>query len=188
MSKALTPTLFLRAGHHSQDPGAVANGYAENKLTMELRDCIAKELHQLGVQPDVDKDELNLVHDMAYIHMHCKPQDLLLDIHFNAGPAAATGTECFVAIGANGREMEIATELARVTSFTLDIPDRHRFNGHRPKSEAQSQHGRLAVLRPNCHAVLWEVCFITNTGDLASYFENQGPLAKAITKTIAHYV
>lgn len=33
---------FISAGHHDNDPGAVANGYQENELTKELRNIILK--------------------------------------------------------------------------------------------------------------------------------------------------
>ena len=33
---------FISAGHHDNDPGAVANGYQENELTKDLRNRILK--------------------------------------------------------------------------------------------------------------------------------------------------
>lgn len=181
-------TLYLRAGHHIADPGAVANGYAEQNLTIELRDMIAAELEALGICVNKDSDKDDLATDVAKIARLCKPDDILLDIHFNAATPAATGTECFVPLNANDREYNIANSIAINTANVLGIVNRHRFNGNRAKTEAQTHHGRLAVMQPNCINILWEVCFITNAEDLAKYKANKGRLAKTTAHILSNHI
>jgi N-acetylmuramoyl-L-alanine amidase len=177
---ARSPILFLRAGHHDRDPGAVANGVQEAALTIALRDRIARHLRANGVLVELDNDTHNLAQDIARLHTQVRPQDLVLDIHFNAATPAASGTECFVSATPSQRAINIGEQLAIITAAELAIPNRHRFNAGRVKRESQTQHGRLGIMRLPCDVVLWEVCFITNPNDLASYNRNQGSLVCAV--------
>lgn len=178
------PIIFLRAGHHKDDPGAVANGYIERDLTIELRDLLAYELRWAGFTVDVDDDRDSLAVDVQKIANACRPHDLLLDIHFNAATPQTTGTECFVPFNAEAKEIEIAAAIADTCAHVLGIQNRHKYNGNKPKLESQSQHGRLAVMRPNCINVLWEVCFITNTNDMKQYKDRLPELVKEISKKL----
>ena len=36
--------IFISAGHHNNDSGAIGSGYKENKLTIEFRDLVVSEL------------------------------------------------------------------------------------------------------------------------------------------------
>ncbi|MBX3103202.1 MAG: N-acetylmuramoyl-L-alanine amidase, partial [Bacteroidetes bacterium] len=114
-----------------------------------------------------------------------RSQDLVLDIHFNAGPPQATGTECFVATQASQRSLGIAKELAALTAEVLHIPNRHRFNGHQPKREYQTAHDRLGIMRLPTDVVLWEVCFITRQEDLAAYRRHFPELARRVARFLA---
>jgi N-acetylmuramoyl-L-alanine amidase len=179
------PVLFLRAGHHNQDPGAVANGHTEHSLTTRLRDALKAALLPLGVPVHTDTDSDNLATDVAKLHPLVRPQDLVLDVHFNAGPASASGTECFVAMHASQRAQSLAHELAVLTAQVLAIPNRHRYNAMRAKREWQTAHGRLAIMRLPTDVVLWEVAFLTNANDLAAYLQHEAELVRRVARFLA---
>lgn len=149
--------IFLSAGHNLKDSGAVANGYSEAELTMELRDGIAKHLGKIVT----DKDSESLSQYLKRIQTGSG--SVVLDLHFNAGAPTANGAECFVA---NESSREMATELC-------DLFESVGFKNRGVKTEAQSQHNRLAILHDGAKvAVLAEICFITNNKDLGIYFAN----------------
>ncbi|MFO0398585.1 MAG: N-acetylmuramoyl-L-alanine amidase [Sphingobacteriia bacterium] len=180
--------LFLRAGHHRDDPGAVANGQKENELTIALRNDLAQALKARGVVVLVDDDADDLATDVQKIAQQCRPNDILLDLHFNAASPRATGTECLVPLAASRTEVNLANEIAKAAAQCMQIPNRHHYNGGLPKTEAQSHHGRLAIMRPNCHNVLWEVCFLTNAADMAAYAAHHRTLISTLTHTIFPYL
>lgn len=165
--------IFLSAGHHNKDSGAVANGYTEAALTKQLRDAIARHL---TVPYITDDDGETLQQYIARI----KPGDgsVLLDLHFNAGQPSAHGIECLIA-DENSKAM--ATELCHAGEL---IGLRNRG----VKNEAQSQHKRLGILHDGAGiACLLEVCFITNQADLDYYFAGVDCFAKSIAFILAKY-
>lgn len=182
------PVIFLRAGHHRDDPGAVAHGLQENLLTIELRDLLAAELRKRGAVVNLDKDEDDLATDVHKIAALCQPSDVLLDLHFNAASPSATGTECYVPYVPSPDELLLANAIANTAARALGIINRHQANGYSPKSEMQSQHGRLAVMRPTCKNILWEVCFLTNKRDIAAYQRYKKKLVTAMAQTLMEQV
>lgn len=99
-----------------------------------------------------------------------------LDIHFNAANSkTATGTEVYIAKHYTEAELELAGAFARMTSEVLGIPRRKgKLLTAGVKLENESQHTGLGILNKPHQAInlLWEVCFITNPKDVASYRKN----------------
>jgi N-acetylmuramoyl-L-alanine amidase len=170
--------LFLIAGHHIKDPGAVANGYEEAKLTIELQGLIANNVEKLGIDCKKDDPSWRLSEAISWLSINSNEEDLILDLHFNAASPSATGTECYYPFLATDKEIRIANELAKITSETLSIKNRGA------KSELLSQHKRLAIMEPRGTNVLLEVCFITNKSDMESYQKNKVTLANNIARFI----
>ena len=83
---------FISAGHHDNDPGAVANGYQENELTKDLRNRILKYGNSKEIIVDRDSET-----NREYQN-RIKPGagSVVLDIHFDAGPSRVTGVTAFV--------------------------------------------------------------------------------------------
>lgn len=173
--------IFLSAGHHNADPGAVANGYKEAELAKELRDLIAREIKRIGGSYILDKDSETLAQYIARIKPG--PGSVLCELHFNSvDNPKVTGTECLHADSANADSIRLAKEIAETCSKSLGITNRGA------KSESQSKRGRLAILRTAAGiSVLPEICFISNAEDLRKYQERKTQLAACIAHILVAY-
>lgn len=171
---------YPSAGHHNGDLGATANGYREGELTQELRNLVVKELSRLNVKYITDKDDENNRQYQGRIRPGAG--SVIFDIHFNAGPPTATGTEVIVANEANERSKQFAKELADGTAKILGIRNRG------VKDETGTHYSRIGILRlPAGTAALMEVCFITNMSDMAAYQVNKERLAAFYAETLKKY-
>lgn len=172
-------TYFINAGHRGNGTGAMGNGIDEGAEAIWLRDKIVQTLSDYGciVKKDDDKAQLSAV--VKSINTSCKPDDICLDIHFNAAGASATGTECFVREGAKVLEKLIAIELTNKLKSVLGIKNRG------VKTDNQGQHSRLAMCSDiRCNAVLVEICFLSNANDAAAYKEKRYEVVQAIVSSL----
>ncbi len=168
---------FPSAGHHLKDAGATYHGRQENLETISFRNLLTAELKRLGVKFVTDNDtETNREYQNRI-----KPGDgsVILDIHFDAGGATATGTGCFVNAkdfaNKKSSSYKMAEEISEAGSEILEIKNRG------VKSETTTRHGKLGILHLGAGvAVLWEVCFISNDGDMIKLASNKEKLAKKI--------
>lgn len=176
-------TVFLFAGHTGNrlsqdfDPGAVHGTHVEAALTIELRNMVTALLKKDGftVVNDNDSDSLKEVLDAT----NASPEDVLIDLHWNAGPEKATGTEVFVPFRHTTKEKQLATRLSNLISAALQIPNRGF------KDESQTARKRLGVMREEGTNILIEVCFITNKRDMANYELNKAKVAEVIKQCIS---
>ena len=169
--------LFLIAGHSLTDPGAVFNDFRENQLNIEFRD----KLYEI-LQEDYcilrDDDHLSLSKTISWVNKFSKSEDWLIDIHFNAGPATASGAEVFYPLGANAHRVRIAQSLSASLANSMSIPNR----GAKP--DTLTQHKRLGILRDTIpRALLIEVCFM-NSLDLPKYLSNKSAVLDNLAQTI----
>lgn len=173
--------IYLSAGHHLADPGAIGNGYIERDLTIELRDLIVPEIIKLGGKVITDKDSETL---QQYIN-RIKPGDgsVLCEPHFNASAnSSATGAECLYPDSSTSHSVALSREISETISTTLSIRNRGA------KSEKESARGRLAILRTNAGiSCLPEICFIGNKDDMAAYQKVKHILAKRIAAILVKY-
>ena len=159
-------TIFLTAGHHNKDSGAIGNGYKENALNMELRDMITQRIKQLNpnikVWNDDDNDTLSQV--IAKINKVATSNDILLEVHFDASlsPKSSGGT-ALIADGAREKSQLLGAELVNIGSTVLKIPNRGVWN------EKKSNRGRLGILHTPASSVLYEVGFISNPTDMINH-------------------
>lgn len=171
--------IRLIAGHNGEGSGAVSPFLDEGIETIILRNLIAINLTRLGYMDytiDDDKDKLNTV--ITTLKGNVEPDDILIDIHFNAADPKATGTEVFIPTNYDEVEKELACQLLNEVTATLGIRSRG------VKVEGQSQHNRLGMLHLPCHTVLLEVCFLTNKSDVYKYKENREELAERIANIL----
>jgi len=155
--------IHLTAGHHRKDAGATYNGRKEADETIKLRNDITKKLREKGVEVWNDNDDWDLNRVITEIRKFSKSDDIVCDIHFNAGGPTATGCEVFVADDANAAELALAKALVDTIASTLIIRNRG------VKREKDSQHKKLGMMRPTGLNVLIEVCFISNKYDMQQY-------------------
>lgn len=175
-------TVFISAGHSNtpgRDRGAYGNGYHEGDLTVEFRDLLMAELDRLGVPALRDGNDSVTAETVNFIRKKLlQPNSILVDIHFNAAPAVASGTEVIVPERFSVFERDLADELAAFMATTLQIRNRGR------KTEAQTARKKLAWMRSAGENILPEICFISNPGDIRSYQQNKTALAAGMAKII----
>jgi N-acetylmuramoyl-L-alanine amidase len=102
----------------------------------------------------------------------------MIDIHFNAGPPTATGTEVIIKGNPNKFERKIAGKIVEVMSEKLEIRNRG------VKTESSTARGRIGILHVPCNTILLELCFLTNTNDMDNYTKWKFILASAIADII----
>jgi N-acetylmuramoyl-L-alanine amidase len=171
--------IYVFAGHTpGKDSGAVSGQWVEANLTKELRDLVTTELKALGATFQVDDDGMLLKEVIASIHT--SERDVILDIHFNAGSPAATGTEVVIPVNAGAHEKANAAALLALINKASGIPSRGVID------ETQTARKRLGIMRPNGLNMLVEVCFITNTKDMELYQSHKAAIAKAIAELLVN--
>lgn len=162
--------IYIFAGHHDKDPGAVANGQKEADLTKELRQLIIRPFEDVTIDDDADTLS-TLLKKIGKLHR----TDYVMDIHFNSVTnPKATGTEVFITDNDNSVEREWAQQVVDTTANILGI------NNRGIKTESQAKRGRLGILHTGATTILWEVCFMSNPDDLGRYHANKEALACAI--------
>ena len=178
--------FYIIAGHDLvRDPGAVnhALNLTEAREAVSLRDSITQKLQPLGATVINDNDSWNLAKTINKIISKVKPNDILIDIHFNAATPAARGVEAFVSDPCTQTENEIAHQLCAITNDVLGIPIRQNWTPSLlpgVKYETATRHKRLGILRPNCQNILWEVCFISNDIEIKNYLNLRDVLATKV--------
>ena len=173
--------IYLLAGHTPKgitiDPGAIANGFLEADLTMEIRDMVADRLRSMGYEVYEDDDTHRLQQVLNGIDS--TESDIVFDIHFNAG--GGTGVECIVP----ERSTELERDMANKVNVMLASLMRIRNRG--VKGEQLTARKRIAVMRENGINVLLETCFIDNANDIRAYQANKQRIANELAIIIAEF-
>lgn len=177
-------TVYLVAGHEVRNGrGTGAHGFIDEALEAEkMRDVIAALLPTWQIRVVKDDNSLTLRNVVNWLRgLRPTEKDLVIDIHFNAASASATGTEVWIPRVPTQRERDFAAALSAKMSEVLMIRNRGVFTSDR------NRHGRLAMLDDVTHPVnvLLEVCFVTNRTDTQSYQTNFHKLCKELAWVIA---
>lgn len=173
--------IFLIAGHHKNDPGAVSGDLQENVLNRELQLLVLERLESLAPNLIVYTDpfDLTLSQVINEVNKRVLSSDLLLSIHFDSATNPnASGSTALVANNARSKSIDFATDLVQLVSSVIDIPNRG------VKSETESNRGRLGILHTAASSALLEVGFIINPNDMTSYENFKHWVADEITRTI----
>lgn len=175
--------IFCSAGHNPKgiktDPGAVANGYREADLNIEIRDLVTKELTAAGAKFITDVDSETLAQYLGRIQTGTG--SVVLEFHFDAATGTASGSTAIVEAEADRLDKLFAKEIVDACAGTLGIKNRG------VKSEADTHRGRLGLMREDGIICLLEVGFIDNTGDMAAFQAKKVALAKAIAPILIKY-
>lgn len=175
--------IFISAGHTPKgikvDPGAVANGYTEAGLNVEIRDLVCNELDLLGAKyiKDLDNETLSQYLQRA----ETGTGSVVLEFHFDAATGTASGSTAIVEEEGDRLDKLFAKELVDACSSILGIKNRG------VKSEAETHRGRLGLMREEGIICLLEVCFIDNINDLNAYHLHKVALAKAVAAILIKY-
>jgi N-acetylmuramoyl-L-alanine amidase len=169
-------TVLISAGHNDADPGAVSGQYKEATLAVKMRDRVAKSLRDRGITTLEDgedgvNDNLNRAIGL------CRQADIAVEIHFNAGPPAATGIEALSKMPLKKLSQDLCVAIGNVTKIKLRGGDK----GWKPDNSGQ--HHRLGF----CEAggVILEVCFISSASDMRAYVANKEAVAEAVALVLA---
>jgi N-acetylmuramoyl-L-alanine amidase len=171
-------TLIIGAGHGGSDPGASGNGYIERDLAIEYRNLLVADLHKLGVNPIVDPDSNALKESLAYFRPYFNAESVNVDIHWNAGPPAATGTEVLINTNATPFEKQLGDKIATTIATTLGIRNRGL------KTEQDSARGSLGWMHQQGKNYIVEMCFISNKTDMDQYQGKKHELSAAMAKIL----
>lgn len=156
-------SILISAGHGGPDPGAVSpdGKYREADLALALRDEIAAAVRQaarLEVAEDGPdrvnwplRDALGIASAMSGVEV---------EIHFNAGPPAATGVEAL----SRPEHQTLAQSLSKAVADATGLPLRGQAGW---KDQSAGQHHRLAFCQAG--GVILEVCFISNPNDMRAF-------------------
>lgn len=174
--------LIIGAGHGGTDPGASGNGFIERDLAIEFRNLLVSELQKLSVPCITDPDTNALKQSLLYFKKYFNPESVNVDIHWNAGPAAATGTEVLINTKATPYEKQLGGKIAEAIAVILNIRNRGL------KTELQSARGSLGWMKQPGRNYIIEMCFISNQTDMEKYQGKKRELAKAIADILGEAV
>lgn len=172
--------IIITAGHHNNDPGAVANGHKEADIVKRVRDKIVDELFKLeidGIGIITDKDDWDLKQTIAQIET--TENSVCLDLHMDAAGPNAHGTTVVIPESATPFEKVEGAKLLKAVSNAAQTHPR------RVIPESQTARKIIGILRQEKGAnFLCELGFITNNGDLGRILKNEDNIAKAIAAWI----
>lgn len=180
---------FISAGHcttkgPNQDPGAPGvNGRWEANETLKVRNRVIEILKERGhkdIIQDADGESLS-----QYLQrIKSGSGSMVCEFHFNAGVPAATGVETLIEVDGDKMDVACAREFSQVTGSILGI----NLRGDRGvKTEADTRHKRLALMKEEGIIVLVEVCFISNPNDMAKFDQHFEALCQAYASILEKY-
>ena len=167
--------FVITAGHSNADPGAVAFGYKEALVAVDMRNLIAAELRALGHQVWTDgigSDNQPLATAINLIRHGA----VALEIHLNASDnPQATGVETI----ALPRQKALAQRISWSIASLLGL----RVRGDAGWiDQSASARGKLGFV--GAGGLIAELCFISNRSDLTKLQANMQPVAAAIAKVL----
>lgn len=172
--------IFISAGHHNKDSGAVGCGFKEADLTKIMRDLVCKELDSLSVKYTRDDDGETLSQYLNRIKTG--EGSVVLEFHFNASDnKTATGVETLIADNPSTDSYSFAKDLNNATVRITGLKDRG------VKTEGQSHRGKLGIMREQGIVALIELAFISNCNDVKVWSEKKEELAKEYAKILIKY-
>jgi len=167
--------VYVNAGHHENDSGAVVCSIAENETTMRIRD----ELKRLPIEYELIyvPDSLDLGDSITWINRQASSTDLALDIHLNTNKdKTIRGVEAYYSDDPRNAQI-----FARKVAEYLITPNRGAIH------DGQSYVKSLGFLRKTvCPAVVLECGYMTSEHDKKALFSQDGlnRVAKGIIEAI----
>lgn len=152
--------VFIGVGHGGSDPGAVANGFNEKDLNLDIAFACFYELerHSVDVKMSRTKDEDDTLNEEIKECNAYNP-DLAIDIHNNAG--GGDGAEAYYHHGGGTGKVLAENVLAEI----VKIGQNSRGAKIRKGSDGRDYYGFIReTVAP---AVIVECAFVDNKNDVA---------------------
>lgn len=156
--KKAIDTIILSAGHSPESPGASALGRREHELTREYAGALRDVLMDMGVPVMLINQGLPLRERITLMEARKGPNDLAIEIHFNAANGHAHGTEVFYPMG-DTTCLKVSRDILLETSRVLGLRNRGA------KLQNRSARGTLGWVKGG--GILIEVCFMDNPEDMS---------------------
>lgn len=168
--------------------GTGAQGILDEAVeAASLAQDLNRALLDAGYESYNDPPHWDLTRVWKWLRKWIKPTDVMVDIHFNAGPPAANGIEVYIPKVYSGDELTLAMRIATGLHAAMGIRLRMgRLGIPGVKLENESQHNTLRLLGGLGIGirVLVEVCYCTNQNDVDSFKQNRPKVLWALKSAI----
>lgn len=194
--------IYVTAGHNITANGrgngafgvphpALGTPIDEAVEAIWMRNAISDHLRKHGLDVINEKNDTPLQAVLTWLRQVAGAGDVCIEIHFNAGPASATGCECVVPDNHTPKERDLARAICRAINQASGIRIRNR----QPDRggvilERETARGKIGFLHSPAVAlnVLPEIAFITSKHDMDKYFANRSKIAVAIAEHIIKWI
>jgi N-acetylmuramoyl-L-alanine amidase len=152
--------VYIGVGHGGSDPGAVANGFKEKDLTLEISKACNDELKRHGVTTKISRTkDIDFPTSEKVKDCNAFKADFCIDIHINAG--GGDGFECYYD-HKGGKSKKLASA---INKSVKKIGQNSR--GLKIKLNSAGNDDYFGIIRDtDCPAVLVECAFIDNKTDI----------------------
>ena len=170
-------TIFLNVGHDLyKDRGVIHNGIIENEEAMKIRDLL-KPLLEKHFKVYCVPDQFGLQESVKWVNGGAQKLNdgLALSLHLNSN--GGKGAECFYydwSLKGKGMAKKLIDKYCEITGF--------RNRGAKPDRKSRVK-SLWWIKKTNPWALLLEMCFIDNSGDMKIFSDHQ-KIAQAIYEGI----
>ncbi len=102
--------LLLDAGHGGKDPGTSGNGLVEKDMTLAIVQKVARNLQDSDIKVYLTRDRDVYPQNMVRAKTANQIADIMVSVHMNSGPTAASGTEVLYQVHANDNPMKLTSK------------------------------------------------------------------------------
>ena len=179
----MSKKVYIGVGHGNTDPGAVANGFKEKELALDVARYLYDDLMRQGIECKISRtDDSKVWLEQRISDCNKFKADLALDIHFNAG--GGDGAEVYhTRLLGTGKKLadNILAEFGKIGQNS---------RGAKVKLNDSGTDYFGFIRQTSCPAVLVECAFIDNKTDIAiadtaAERKTMGiAIAKAVCKTL----
>lgn len=165
--------ILLIAGHGAGDPGAVGSGTTEAAETRRVVNALVVPLRQNGLDVTVYDQNKNAFAELQAGRLSFGGSyDYVFEVHFNALNGTAKGTEAYITTDETGDDVE-----------QLVVSNLGKYFTKRGVKQADFSVIWTAK-KAGMSSCLYEMCFIDNAQDMASYNNNFNSIIQDIANGI----
>lgn len=175
--------VYLASGHQGKGTGA-SKLIDEGVETIVFTDLVLNNLKNVKNVKRSSKG-ISLASKIREANAFCtSSNDLNIEFHFNSSTSpTSTGCEVVIADKAGALTQKRAKEAQNILTSVLNIKDRG------VKTEKQSARGTLGfVSKTKATAMIIEICFVGNKGDVEVYTKKKNELAAKFAEWLGEII